>query len=63
LKDWLAFLTEHAVVVIDGMVLILIVVGTVEAFINGLQVMLTSRSGHERRGVWLRYARWLVAHV
>jgi uncharacterized membrane protein len=61
LKDWLAFLTEYAVVVIDVMVLILIVVGTVEAFINGLQVMLTSRSGHERRDVWLRYARWLVA--
>jgi len=61
LKDWLAFLTEHAVVVIDAMVLVLVVVGTVETFINGLRVMLTSRSGHERRDVWLRYARWLVA--
>lgn len=61
LKDWLAVVTEHAVVAIDVMVLAIIVVGTVEAFVNGLQVMLTSRSGHERRDVWLRYGRWLVA--
>jgi len=43
------------------MVLVLIVVGTIEAFINGLRLMLSSRSGHEQRDVWLRYARWLVA--
>ena len=61
LKDWLAVLTEHAVVIIDVMVLAIIVAGTVEAFVSGLHVMLTSRAGHERRDVWLRYARWLVA--
>jgi uncharacterized membrane protein len=61
LKGWLNGLTEHAVVVIDAMVLFIIVVGTVEAFINGVRLMLSSRSGHERRDVWLRYARWLVA--
>ena len=61
LKEWLTVATEHAVVIIDAMVLVLIVVGTVEAFINGLRLMLASRSGHERRDVWLRYARWLVA--
>ena len=61
LKDWLAVLTEHAVVIIDVMVLAIIVTGTVEAFVSGLHVMLTSRAGHERRDVWLRYARWLVA--
>jgi uncharacterized membrane protein len=26
-----------------------------------MRAMLGSRSGHERREVWLRYARWLVA--
>jgi uncharacterized membrane protein len=61
LRDWLAVLTEHAVVVIDVLVLAVIVLGTAEAFVNGLRVMLSSRSGHERRDVWLRYARWLVA--
>jgi uncharacterized membrane protein len=61
LKEWLGILTEHAVVIIDAMVLLMIVIGTVEAFVGGLRLMLTSRSGHERRDVWLRYARWLVA--
>jgi uncharacterized membrane protein len=61
LRVWLTELTEHAVVLIDTMALIIVVVGTVEAFINGLRLMLSSRSGHERRDVWLRYGRWLVA--
>jgi uncharacterized membrane protein len=61
LKEWLTVATEHAVVIIDAMVLVLIVVGTIEAFINGLRLMLSAHSGHEQRDVWLRYARWLVA--
>lgn len=61
MKEWLFFATENAVVVIDGLALIIIVVGTVEAFLGGLRAMLASPSGHERRDIWLRYARWLVA--
>jgi uncharacterized membrane protein len=61
LKELLTGSTEYAFVVIDAMALIVIVLGTVEAFIDGLRLMLSSRSGHERRDLWLRYARWLVA--
>lgn len=61
MKEWLAVSTEYAVVIIDAMALVLIAVGSVEAFVNGLRLMLASPSGHERRDVWLRYARWLVA--
>jgi uncharacterized membrane protein len=61
LKEWLTTSTEYAVVMIDAMALVIIVVGTIEAFVNGLRVMASSSSGHERRDVWLRYARWLVA--
>jgi uncharacterized membrane protein len=61
LKELLRTSTEYAVVIIDVMALVIILVGTVEAFINGLRLMLSSPSGHERRDVWLRYARWLVA--
>lgn len=61
MKQWLIFATENAVVVIDALALIIIVVGTVEAFFGGLRAMLSSPSGHERRDIWLRYARWLVA--
>jgi uncharacterized membrane protein len=61
LKEWLVVVTEHAVVVIDWMALILILTGTAEAFLGGLRLMLSSAAGHEKRDVWLRYALWLVA--
>ena len=61
MKQWLVFATENAIVIIDALALVIIVVGTVEAFVCGLRAMLGSPSGHERRDIWLRYARWLVA--
>ena len=61
MKEWLIFATENAIVVIDALALVLVVIATIEAFIGGLRIMLGSPSGHERRDVWLRYARWLVA--
>jgi len=61
MKEWLAVATEYAIVVIDALALLIIAVGTLEAFVNGLRTMLGSASGHEKRDVWLRYARWLVA--
>ena len=60
MKEWLVVATQYSVIVIDAMALIIIVFATFEAFIRGLRV-LASPSGHERRDVWLRYARWLVA--
>lgn len=56
-----AEITRATILIIDGMALFVVVAGTVEAFIAGLALMLGSRTGHERRDVWLRYARWLVA--
>ena len=61
MKVWLTIATGYAIIVIDAMALIVIVVGTVEAFFGGLRVMLSSVDGHTRRDIWLRYARWLVA--
>ena len=60
MKDWLVFATEQAVVVIDAVALVLVLVGTVEALIGTAKLMFGERSGHLRRDVWLRYARWLV---
>ena len=57
MKEWLVFATENAIVLIDILALIIILVGTAEAFFSGLRVMLFSPTGHERRDVWLRYAR------
>jgi uncharacterized membrane protein len=61
MKQWLIIVTEHAIVVIDALALVIILVGTLEAFVCGLRTMLAAPTGHERRDIWLRYARWLVA--
>lgn len=61
MKEWLIVVTESAIIIIDWMALIIVLMGTIEAFVRGLGVLLTSRSGHQRRDIWLRYARWLVA--
>jgi uncharacterized membrane protein len=60
-REWLIFVTENAIVLIDILALIIVLIGTIEAFFGGLRAMLSSPSGHERRDIWLRYARWLVA--
>ena len=60
LREWLSIVTEQAVVVIDWMATIVIVIGTVEAFVLGTIALLSSRSGHAKREIWIRYARWLV---
>lgn len=60
-REWLILVTQGAIVVIDVLALIVVLVGTAQAFYYGMQVMLSSREGHERRDVWLRYGRWLVA--
>jgi hypothetical protein len=58
----LVVITNGAVLVIDAMVLVIIAIGTIQAFVQGLRIMLLpSATGHERRNMWLHYARWLVA--
>ncbi len=61
MKEWLILATHYSVSLIDTMALIVIVGATIEAFIRGLHHMFTSGDVHESRGIWLRYARWLVA--
>ncbi len=61
MKEWLIIVTEYAVVAIDAMALVIVVAGTIETFVSSLRLMLGSDTGPERRDLWLRYARWLVA--
>ena len=61
MREWLVIVTEQAEPVIDAIALLVIAVGTVEAFIDGLRLLASSKTGHQRREVWLRYARWLIA--
>jgi uncharacterized membrane protein len=61
LKGWLALATEYAATIIDAIALLIVIVGTIEAAIGGIMLMFGSSDGHEKRTVWLRYGRWLVA--
>ena len=61
MREWLVLATNVAVDAIDWLALVLIVVGAVEAFFQGLWTMFSSRDGHHERDVWLRLGRWLVA--
>lgn len=61
MEAWLTEAGKSAVLVIDAIALLTIVAGTLEAFVCGGILLISSRTGHERRDVWLRYARWLVA--
>jgi uncharacterized membrane protein len=62
MKEWLVIVTEYAVLFVDTLALVIVLFGTLEAFIAGLRLMLAgTENSTERREVWLRYARVLVA--
>jgi uncharacterized membrane protein len=61
MQGWLISSSKIAIVIIDGMAMVFLFLGTVQVFIRGLKIMLTSANSHERREVWLQFSRWLVA--
>jgi uncharacterized membrane protein len=61
MREWLIVVSEYAITIIDILALVIVVIGTAEAFITGIHAMSSSRMLREGREVWLRYARWLVA--
>jgi len=61
-ESWLAQVTHYAALVIEAMALVIIVTGTLEAFFASARVMLSPRATNdEKRAIWLRFSRWLVA--
>jgi uncharacterized membrane protein len=61
MKEWLILISERVIILINMMALVVILIGTIEAFVTGLGLTFSSRIGHERSEVWLRFGRWLVA--
>ncbi len=62
MREWLTFLTDYAVEIIDLMALLVIAIGTVEMFLRCLlAVFRPSATRQELRDGYLRYARWLIA--
>ena len=61
IPEWLVQTTEHVVVAIDIMAMLLIAIGTIEAFVGAIRALLRPADEHARRATWLRYGRWLIA--
>lgn len=62
MEETFALLTRSAIVAIDAMAFLVIVFGSVEAFVAVLKTLLVSvPDAAERRDIWLHYGRWLVA--
>ncbi|MBL8575656.1 MAG: DUF1622 domain-containing protein [Mesorhizobium sp.] len=59
-RELFATLTEGSILLIDFMALVIVVFGTVEAFISAGRAAFLERKPQYHQ-IWLRYARWLVA--
>ena len=62
MEAWLFVASRNLVIAIDTMALIIIAVGTVEAFFRGLWAAFAAPASSGRVStVWLRFDHWLVA--
>jgi uncharacterized membrane protein len=62
MREWLVAASEPAIVLIDGIAMLVILYATLRAFIQVVVLgMARQGDGHHRRALWLDYGRWLVA--
>jgi uncharacterized membrane protein len=62
MKESLTFITQNVVVIINAIALVIIVIGTIEAFVWCARAIFSpSTASHQLREAYLQYARWLVA--
>ena len=62
MKEWLTVIAENAVVVINAIALLIIIIGTIDAFLRSTRAIFSrATTSHELRNAYLHYARWLVA--
>jgi uncharacterized membrane protein len=61
MREWLEIISQPVIASIDGIALLVIVVGTAEVLIKVIRAMFKPLGHQEAREAWLRYARWLVA--
>ena len=61
MTEWLTFLSERVIVLIDALALLVIVVGTVEVVIRLVHALIRPVTNYVLRDAWLHYSRWLVA--
>lgn len=61
MREWLAIVSEPAIALIDGIALLVILVGTLEVSVTVVRAGFRPLGDQLSRQAWLRYARWLVA--
>ena len=61
MKEWFTIASENAILVVDALALVIIFIAALEAFIRAIRGIFSRLPAHERRDIWLRFARWLVA--
>jgi uncharacterized membrane protein len=60
MKEWLIIISEHAIVAIDIIALLVVLFGTVEVVVSMLRLAVADTTEREKSQIWLRYGRWLV---
>lgn len=62
MEEWLRAVTKDIIIIIDAMALIIVAIGTSEAFFAGIRIAFSARTADARFSEALaRYGRWLVA--
>ncbi len=61
MREWLIFVSENSIIIIDAMALVIVAFATIEAFIGAVRTAPHRHDNRERREIWLRFSRWLVA--
>ena len=61
MKEWLVVITEHSIVILDTLALLIILAGTLEVAVRAGRAFFAEIPGPERREIWMRYARALIA--
>ena len=61
MEEWLRLVTKDVVVIIDAMALIIVAIGSAEAFFTGLRAAFPAPAHRRFREILVRYGRWLVA--
>jgi uncharacterized membrane protein len=61
MREFLTAITEIATVLLDIVAVFVVLYGTAEILFALGRFALGPDTGDERRAIWLRYARWLVA--
>lgn len=59
--SWLVTITQRVIVVIDAFALIIIVIGTIEAFFATLRRVVRPATSETRWRIYANFGRWLVA--